>query len=248
MFQIWNPKYMNPICLLEMVKDSSPAHYDVHPLWKYYLRDVDQTCVDQTGMGSRKYFDYVWHGGVFEYYVFQACFWSYGAYGLFRFCKQIYDGRVKSFIGLLAALFLAWNQFSLFHLLAHYQNDCYHINGNVMHHSGYTHNGSNAALVKTLPPGLIISFSLNFFTTYAIFYVIMDAFGLDHELYFNILGALISTPIIFGFTDFLPSFLRLRSLLSHILLLNTHFPSPFRTYEYRQDGITDDGYPPFRSW
>jgi len=171
-----------------LVRVSSPDHYDVHPLWKYYQRSTNSTCEDITGKSMDDYFLDIYQNGVMEYKVFNFFFILYAGYGAFRLLQQIYNKELKSFIGLIASICLAWNQFSLFHLLAHYQNDCSHINGNVMHHSSYSVGGDNAALVNTLPPGLIISFSLNFFTTYAIFYAVMEYFKIDSRVYFNVLG------------------------------------------------------------
>jgi hypothetical protein len=84
----------------------------------------------------------------------------------------------------------------MFHLLAHYQNDISHLNGNVMHHSSFSVGGDNAALVNTLPPGLIINFLQNYITVCLIVFVAMDAFGLDKWTYMGLASPLIMAKFV----------------------------------------------------
>lgn len=56
--------------------------------------------------------------------------------------------------------------------------------------------GDNAALVKTLPPGLIINFLLNYFTVVFMMYVIMGYFKLDRWTYISFASPLIMAKFI----------------------------------------------------
>jgi len=185
------PFYMNATCLIDLVRESSPEHYDLHPLWKYYQQNSNITCTDITGMEIEDYFNHIYKNGTTEFYIFYGIAFAFAGYGLICFLKQLFTGKVKSFIGVLGCAILSWNHGSLFHLLAHYQNDLSHINGNVMHHSSFNVGGDNAALVNTLPPGLLINFMQNFVTVWMMMYVILDYLKVDKWLYLNLSGPLI---------------------------------------------------------
>jgi hypothetical protein len=42
--QSFEPLYMNPTCLMDLVRVSSPEHYALHPTWKYFQMSVNETC------------------------------------------------------------------------------------------------------------------------------------------------------------------------------------------------------------
>ena len=184
--QSFEPLYMNETCLMDFVRLSSPEHYDVHPLWKYFQQSSNVTCEDLTGMPIEDFFVQVYKSGTTEFYIFYGLVFLYVGISTFCFLRQLFTGKVKSIISVIAMTILAWNQGSLFHLLSHYQNDLYHLNGNVMHHSSFTVGGDNAALVNTLPPGLIINFIMNYVTIWMMTYVIFDYLKLDKWVYLNL--------------------------------------------------------------
>jgi hypothetical protein len=191
--QSFEPLYMNATCLMDFVRLSSPEHWDVHPLWKYFYQSTNATCEDLTGVPIQDHFVHVYKSGTTEFYIFYGIVFLYTGISTYLFLRQLFTGKVKSFVAVIAMAVLSWNQGSLFHLLSHYQNDLYHLNGNVMHHSSFTVNGDNAALVNTLPPGLIINFLMNFVTVWMMFYVVLDYFKLDKWVYLNL-----SAPMMVG--------------------------------------------------
>lgn len=184
--QSWEPMYMNATCLMDFVRLSSPEHYNLHPLWKFYQKSSTVTCESLTGVPIEEFFVQVYKSGVTEFYIFYGVAFVYLAISCWCFLRELFTGKVRSMIALLAMTFLSWNQGSLFHLLSHYQNDLYHLNGNVMHHSSFHVGGDNAALVNTLPPGLIINFIMNFVTMWMVTYTILDYFKLEKWLYLNL--------------------------------------------------------------
>lgn len=191
--QSFEPLYMNAVCLMDFVRQSSAEHWDVHPLWKYYYQNVTRSCEDMTGVPIQDYFTQVYYAGTTEFYIFYGIVFLYTGISTYCFLRQLFSGKVKSIVAVIAMGVLSWNQGSLFHLLSHYQNDLYHLNGNVMHHSSFTVNGDNAALVNTLPPGLIINFLMNAVTVWMMTYVILDYFKLDKWVYLNL-----SAPLMVG--------------------------------------------------
>ena len=114
----------------------------------------------------------------------------YAAYSLVQFITHLLRGKVGSFSSLIATVVLSVNHFSLFFLFSHYQHDCTHICGNVMHHSSYQVDGSNASLVGTLPPGLLFNAIMNHFMVLCMFNVAMGWFKLDTTVY-----NLVVTPV-----------------------------------------------------
>lgn len=193
--QSFEPFYMNSTCLMDFVRISAPEHYALHPLWKFYQAGSasNQTCEDITGMPIEDFFRKTYYSGTFEYKIYFSAIVLYVGISLMCFLRQVFTGKVKSIMGVVAIVGLAWNIFSLLHLLAHYQNDLHHLNGNVMHHSSFSVNGDSATLVNTLPPGLIINFSLNFFMVWMMSYVVLDYFKVDTWVYLNLAG-----PVMFG--------------------------------------------------
>lgn len=136
-------------------------------------------------MPIKDFFVQVYKSGTTEFYIFYGVTFLYLGISIVLFLKQVLAGKLKSIVSFIAMVVLSCNQGSLFHILSHYQNDLYHLNGNVMHHSSFTVGGDNAALVNTLPPGLIINFTMNFITIWMITYVVLDYFKLDKWLYLN---------------------------------------------------------------
>jgi hypothetical protein len=171
---------------MDFVRLSNPEHYDIHPLWKFFQQANNVTCEQLSGVPIQEFFVQVYKSGVTEFYLFYGMVFLYVIYSTICFFKQLFSGQVKSIISLVAMAVLSWNQGSLFYLLSHYQNDLYHLNGNVMHHSAFTVGGDNAALVNTLPPGLIINFTVNYITVWMIAYVALDYFKLDKWVYLNV--------------------------------------------------------------
>ena len=184
--QSWEPFYMNATCLMDFVRLSSPEHYNLHPLWKFYQKSSTVTCESITGVPIEEFFVQVYKSGVTEFYIFYGITFVYLAISSWCFLRELFAGKVKNMVALVAMTFLSWNQGSLFHLLSHYQNDLYHLNGNVMHHSSFSVGGDNAALVNTLPPGLIINFILNYVTMWMVTYIILDFFNIEKWLYLNL--------------------------------------------------------------
>lgn len=195
--QSFEPLYMNATCLMDFVRLSSPEHYDVHPLWKYFQQSSNVTCEQLTGMPIEDFFVQVYKSGVTEFYIFYGLAFLYVFISLCCFMKQLFTGKVKSIVSLIAMIVLSWNQGSLFHLLSHYQNDLYHLNGNVMHHSSFSVGGDNAALVNTLPPGLIINFIMNYLTIWMMTYVIFDYLKLDKWVYLNLAAPCMIAKLLF---------------------------------------------------
>lgn len=191
-WQFFDPIYMNSTCLMDFVRLSSPDHYDVHPIWKHFQKATNETCESITGQPIQEHFNQVYHNGTTEFYVFYGWTFLYTILSLYSFIKYLFAGKVRSVIGIAAAITLAWwGEGSLMHLFSHYQNDCSHLNGNVMHHSSFTVGGDNSALNKTLPPGLLINFSLNLITVKLFFWVILDYFKIDKQIYFGLSTAAI---------------------------------------------------------
>jgi hypothetical protein len=184
--QYFEPLYMNATCLMDFVRLSSPEHYDVHPLWKHFQKATNETCESISGMPIEEFFVQVYKSGTTEFYIFYGLVFVYVLISSILFLKQLFTGKVKGIVTVVAWCVMAWNQGSLFHLLSHYQNDLYHLNGNVMHHSSFSVGGDNAALVNTLPPGLIINFLMNFVTVWMMTYVVFDYFKLDKWPYLNL--------------------------------------------------------------
>lgn len=191
--QSFEPLYMNATCLMDFVRLSSPEHYDIHPLWKYYQQASNVTCESLTGMPIQDFFVQVYKSGTTEFYIFYGLAFLYVGISALCFLRDLFKGKVKSFVSVIAMAIMSWNEGSLFHLLSHYQNDLYHLNGNVMHHSSFSVGGDNAALVNTLPPGLIINFIMNYFTIWMMTYVVFDYFKLDKWTYLNL-----SAPLMIG--------------------------------------------------
>lgn len=191
MYLIWqsfDPMYMNSTCLMDFVRVSSPDHYAVHPIWRFFQRDVNETCEELTGMPIEDHFLQVYHNGRTEFFLFYAAFLVYAVYGVFSFGKKLFSGKINGPIQVLAAICMTWNEGSLMHLFSHYQNDCSHLNGNVMHHSSFTVAGDNSSLNVTLPPGLLINFLYNRLIVWMVFYVMLDYFKIDKWMYFNVSG------------------------------------------------------------
>jgi len=192
------PFYMDSVCLLDLVRVSSPEHWDLHPTWSHMVKHNNETCEDRTGIPMSEHFDNIYNAGVVEYKIFWGVLGLVTALSVVVFFQKLFTGKVRSFIGVIACLVLAFNQGSLFHLLSHYQNDVSHINGNVMHHSSFTRNGDNAALVNTLPPGLIVNFLQNYFTVMFMAYVLMRCYftKIDRWVYFSLCTPLIMAKFI----------------------------------------------------
>jgi hypothetical protein len=151
--QSFDPFYMNSTCLLDLVRLSSPEHYDLHPLWKFYQQGNNETCESVTGMPISQFFTETYSMAAVEFYIFYAVIIPASVIGLALFAKDFITGKGRSVVGIVGSVILSWNHGSLFHLLSHYQNDLSHINGNVMHHSSFTVDGDNSSFVNTLPPG-----------------------------------------------------------------------------------------------
>jgi hypothetical protein len=196
--QSFEPFYMNSICLLDLVRVSSPEHWDVHPTWKYMVAHTNETCEQITGIPIEEHFKNIYSAGIVEYKIFWLVLGLFTAVSFVYFLYRLFTGKVRSIIGVVACLVLAFNQGSLFHLLSHYQNDVSHINGNVMHHSNFHVDGDNAALVRTLPPGLVINFLQNYFTVMWMAYVIFSKFfpKLDKWTYLSLSSPLIMAKFI----------------------------------------------------
>jgi hypothetical protein len=190
MRQAMEPTYMNSTCLLELVRVSAPEHYTSHPLWQHFELHRNTTCQEVTGLSTEEFFLQNHSGGILEFQIFMGSMFLYAAYSLVQFVSHLWRGEAGSFSSLIATVMLSVNHFSLFLLLSHYQHDCTHICGNVMHHSSYQVDGSNASLIGTLPPGLLFNAIVNHFMMFCMFNVAMGWFKLDTTLY-----NLIVTPV-----------------------------------------------------
>eukprot|EP01031_Cornospumella_fuschlensis_P026646 gene26646-32197_t len=184
--QAFIPFYMNPICLMDLVRESAPDHWNLHPIWKHFHEDAGTTCEKITGKPLREFFLMNYKSGVMEYYVFWTVMLAACAYCLYVYARHLLSGKVRSIIGFLASCLLAFNHGSLFHLLSHYQNDAYHLNGNLQHHSSFSVEGDNATLVNTLPPGLMVNFTLNHFVIMVMAYFVARYFRLDVVQYLSL--------------------------------------------------------------
>lgn len=191
--QAFEPFYMDSVCLLDLVRVSSPEHWKLHPTWSHMMKHHNETCEDRTGIPMSEHFDNIYNAGVGEYKIFWGVFGVIAIVSTLMFLQRLFTGKVRSVIGVFACLVLAFNQGSLFHLLSHYQNDVSHLNGNVMHHSNYSRNGDNAALVNTLPPGLIINFLQNYWTVMFMAFVLFKGYfkRVDMWTYFSLCTPLI---------------------------------------------------------
>jgi hypothetical protein len=187
---------MNSVCLLDFVRVSSPEHYDVHPLWKYFKYDSNVTCEELSKIPLEEYFKNMYVAGYQDHQIFYAIFLSITV-GIFVYgSSQVIKSRRFSFGGALTSVVLAFCQGSLYHLLCHYQNDLSHINGNVMHHSSYTVEGHNSALVGTIPPGLLYNFIQNYLTVWGMAYVIFRYLKLDFGLYSAVAAILMPAKLL----------------------------------------------------
>lgn len=208
-----DPMYMNPICLMDFVRFSElhlpeeDRHYIKQPIWKEYLKNSNITCLDMVNEQAKvsgfpefatiyDYFKHVYHFGETEFYLMYGIAFLYAGISLWWFLKDMFTGKVFtkgiwSIVGLFTCVFVSWNHGSLFHLLSHYQNDLTHLNGNVMHHSAFTVNNDNAALVNTLPPGLIVNFPYNYIVTFILMYRVLDYWKVDKWIYLNLAAPLI---------------------------------------------------------
>jgi hypothetical protein len=63
--QSFEPFYMNSTCLIDLVRFSSPEHYDLHPLWKFYQQASNETCESLTGIPIKQYFNETYAAGIF---------------------------------------------------------------------------------------------------------------------------------------------------------------------------------------
>mmetsp|Transcript_13833 Transcript_13833/g.30515 ORF Transcript_13833/g.30515 Transcript_13833/m.30515 type:complete len:351 (+) Transcript_13833:159-1211(+) len=189
--QSFDPFYMNSTCLLDLVRLSSPEHYDLHPLWKFYQQGSNETCESVTGMPISQFFTETYSMAAVEFYIFYAVIIPASVIGLALFAKDFIKGKGRSIVGIIGSVILSWNHGSLFHLLSHYQNDLSHINGNVMHHSSFTVGGDNSSFVNTLPPGLLINLLTNFLFCWMMMSVLLDYFKLDKWAYLNLSPVLI---------------------------------------------------------
>jgi len=194
--QSWEPLYMNSTCLMDLVRISAPEHYALHPTWKYYQMASNETCESISGVSIEQYFLNMYQSGTTEYNIFWGVLGVLSVVSSLIFLQRLVQGKVTSIVGVIACAVLSWNQGSLFHLLSHYQNDISHLNGNVMHHSNFSVGGDNAALVNTLPPGLIINFLQNYFTVYMMMWVTLDYFKLDKWTYLALSSPLIMAKFI----------------------------------------------------
>ncbi len=140
--QSFEPFYMNSICLLDLVRVSSPDHWNLHPTWKYFkIHMQNTTCESLTGVPMKEYFTQIYTSGQIEYKIFWAIFSLLALFATMYFLQRVFSGKVTSIVGLIGCAILSWNHGGLFHLFSHYQNDVSHINGNVMHHSNYNIDG-----------------------------------------------------------------------------------------------------------
>jgi hypothetical protein len=173
---------MNSICLLELVKASSPEHWNNHILWKHF--SINQTCSNVTGVSLNDFFLQSFETGIFEnkiLYIYMVSLLIYGFYYLIK--ELIIKKNIHIVTNFIGCFILSWLHGSLFHLISHYQNDITHINGNVMHHSEYKINGDNTSITNTLPPGLIFVFTLNYSTILWLMYLITKKLGIDNKIY-----------------------------------------------------------------
>jgi len=184
--QSFEPLYMNSTCLMDLVRISAPEHYAKHPTWKFYQMVSNETCESISGVPIEQYFLEMYKSGTNEFYMFWGVLGVLSVVSIVVFLNRLLKGKVTSIVGVIACAILSWNHGSLFHLLSHYQNDVSHLNGNVMHHSNFSVGGDNAALVNTLPPGLIINFLQNYFTVYMMMWVTLDYFKLDKWVYLSL--------------------------------------------------------------
>lgn len=194
--QSFEPFYMNSICLLDLVRVSSPEHWDAHPIWKYYTASSNKTCESETGAPLEEFFKNTVQTGSTEFQIFYGILFVHTAYCTYCFLKRLFAGQVKSITAVVACVVLAYNHSSLLLLLSHYQNDLSHINGNVMHHSNFSiDGGSNATFINTMPPGLVINYIQNYFALYLMVYFALDYFKLDKWLYLSLGSPLIVAKI-----------------------------------------------------
>lgn len=194
--QSFEPIYMNSNCLLDLVRISSPEHWDLHPLWKQYTGNSNATCESITNVPIDDFFLYTFKTGTYEFTIFYSIVFLHTVYCSFCFLKRLFTGKITSVVGVIAGAILAFCHASLLLLFSHYQNDLTHLNGNVMHHSSFTVEGtSNATFVNTLPPGLIINYLLNYLTVYLMMYVSLDYFKIDKWAYFSLSSSMIIAKI-----------------------------------------------------
>jgi len=150
------------ICIVQdLVKDSAPDHYKIHPFWSHYRKYTNATCVSETGLSSQDFFDYQYDSGIVEYNLFMAFFLGLGGLGALYIGKRIVNGTFGSIGAFLNYAVLGIFHSSMYHLIAHYQNDLTHLNGNVNHHSEFKRGGLNTSMVGTLPHGLIFNYIMN---------------------------------------------------------------------------------------
>jgi hypothetical protein len=197
--QWFSPYYMDSTCLLDLVRTSSPAHFNGHPFWPYYLNDTSVTCQSTTGIPLDTYFLQMYKDGVIENKILNGILMLTSLWGAYEIAHKIRAGsfgKLRSALGFIIIAFCV--HAPTFHLISHYQNDLAHINGNVMHHSSYYVGTDNAAMVATLPPGLVFNFSFNYIVMLAMMYVIMKRFQFDAALYLGFSVLVVPAKLLFN--------------------------------------------------
>jgi hypothetical protein len=87
--QWFSPYYMDSTCLLDLVRTSSPAHFNGHPFWPYYLNDTSVTCQSTTGIPLDTYFLQMYKDGVIENKILNGILTLTSLWGAYEIAHKI---------------------------------------------------------------------------------------------------------------------------------------------------------------
>mmetsp|Transcript_32374 Transcript_32374/g.84922 ORF Transcript_32374/g.84922 Transcript_32374/m.84922 type:complete len:356 (-) Transcript_32374:533-1600(-) len=156
-----DPKYSSPHCLLRLVNETAPQHWQNHPVWKHLT--YDESCAGYDALShyvQKQYTDQAEH----RLFTMFICCEALVAAALFLFllCRHQALPCFRSFVTVAATFFVADQINKLELLWTHFEQDVTFMLGNILHHtdiSAFT-TKSNTSFVSALPQGFLLSIFL----------------------------------------------------------------------------------------
>lgn len=155
-----NPDYSRPACLLKMVNETVPAHYQAHPFYsglKAFSPNEHDDC-DLQHYVDMQYNQY-------EHEIFQACLLGMGLWAIWSFVQAMSQRTAIAWLPLLLLSYVisqaANNSLITVVMMsyAHFAQDIVFLCGNIMHHCDISpyRVENNASLVKMTPHGFALT-------------------------------------------------------------------------------------------
>ncbi len=196
------PKYASVHCLLRLVNETAPQHYENHPFWKDLT--YDDSCEDLADFVLSQ-FD---RHNEFIIFITFAKFLFVAAIGsiIYNLLGRNSNVVISCFKSLIPSYFTM----ALLFMGIHFSNDNTWFCGNIMHHADISEftSKSNASTVDTIPQGFLLTYMYN------IAWMILCVYAI-HKCNFSLSVAPISTTVLMA--EYFKWFLKNRHTAFHDL-------------------------------